>query len=469
MRGRFNDATGRLVDGTVTLPDGRVYAGRFCESTGRPLDGTKLTDERDVYVGEFNAQWQRHGKGRAWLQDGTRYEGRFECDDLVEGTVHLVDAEGVEMTFTGTLRDEQFVRGVLRHRDFTYTGTFECNEPHGRGKIEFTSGAVQDGTFARGRLHGPQCKWRLESGVVYLGAFTQGVITSGELRTATYTYEGEFNERGQAHGIGRQEQHATQPKLIFTGRWNQGTMIEGQCADEFGSPVDWRNAPQLHEQLMRPEDRVTGSYMEARLAETRQRMQETQTHIAQDVEAARSERGQANADAFTLGYEAGPLTSQRLATANAQREGELQRAAAERAKAEAADLARRQMPATGARVSGDGPAATDDASSVDAVDAAAPLISHLPLAHAERLRQRSQQMLQGDRMEEQFERFKLRSRKSEPATAPTAASPSSVGADDDVFVDDAEAPVPPQRPRMLRAEGNEVFVSVMSNPPAPRA
>ena len=244
-----------LTRGTATLPDGRRFEGTFDAATGAPRKGTRRTDgEGDVYVGEYNAAWQSHGTGEAFLGDGTRYTGRFAEDDFVEGTVTIPDGLRGDVTFTGTLKDGAFQHGTLRQRDYTYTGAFEDNAPHGPGKLEFHSGAVHEGSFFRGKLHGDKGKMKLENGDVYLGSFVDGRITKGELRTATYTHEGSFNEFGQAEGPGVQFRLDVSPKLTFEGMWTAGVLWEGRCVSEHGEVVDTVTGPiadQLHSRAER--------------------------------------------------------------------------------------------------------------------------------------------------------------------------------------------------------------------------
>lgn len=45
---------------------------------------------------------------------------------------------------------------------------------------------------------------KLNNGYVYVGEFFDGHIRTGTLYTPTYTYEGQFNDHGKAHGEGQQ-------------------------------------------------------------------------------------------------------------------------------------------------------------------------------------------------------------------------------------------------------------------------
>lgn len=279
-----------LLEGVTQLPDGRVYSGKYNPEKGFPLPGSRLEDDGDLYEGSFNEQWQREGEGRAWLADGTYYEGRFEKDELVEGMVRV--PQGIyEVIFRGTLKDESFVRGRLTSHDCAYEGFFHNNEPEGKGKLVFMdTGAEQEGTFRQGKLHGPDCKMKLPSGYVYVGEFMDGIIRYGKLFTPTYTYEGEFNKHGRAHGTGTQTYLIQEPRLIFTGIWNQGAMIQGTVVDEYGTPVDWRNDHETQRNILGNGDWEAGeeriamnSYCSAKLKEADEMHRDMQKSYAEDA------------------------------------------------------------------------------------------------------------------------------------------------------------------------------------------
>ena len=307
----------RLRSGRVTLPDGRTFSGQFDAITGVPeAHRCTLTEDGDAYDGEFSSAWQRHGTGRATLADGTTYEGRFEADDFVEGKVVIPSRRSAASmssiadaaVFVGRLKDEQFVTGRLRQRAFTYEGAFDNNVPHGKGRLEYSNGAVHEGTFFRGKLHGNDCKMRLANGFVYLGTFADGVIRNGELRSPTFTYEGDFDDNGMAHGKGRAEQLAIDPKLIFLGDWIGGRFVSGAVHDEDGSPVDFKNSPDLESQLFTKEQVVRDRYMESKMREGVARLREKELAFDEDATIRQRETG-VRPDQVGLGYDGGPSSS----------------------------------------------------------------------------------------------------------------------------------------------------------------
>lgn len=345
VQSRFSSLSSSISITTkrVALDDGRVFDGPFFISTDSPAPGCKLTDGTDSYTGEYNDVWQRHGKGKAILDNGqTTYEGTFHEDEFVDGTVKTQDENGDLVVYTGTLRDNRFLKGTLRHKEYSYSGGFENNEPHGKdGVLKFATGAVQEGTFFRGKLHGDKCKWRLESGQVYLGNFVHGVITSGELRTPEFTYEGEFNERGQAHGVGRQEHHATTPRLIFKGHWASGSLVTGQCHTEDGQPIDWQNNSAMQDQLSTKSQQVMQSYIRSKFDEARSSQHEADRRFAEDSDVAYSKTGK-RPDPIDLGYETGPVKAAKMQQEKSAKVSQQEGVTRARAVSEAEELAKQE-------------------------------------------------------------------------------------------------------------------------------
>nr|CCC89268.1 conserved hypothetical protein [Trypanosoma congolense IL3000] len=310
-----------LLEGTVTMPDGRTYKGRFDEEHGFPLKGSRLEDEGDLYCGEFNSQWQRHGEGEAWLADGTHYKGRFCEDDLVEGTVRIPNGT-TETVFEGTLKDESFLSGKLTQHDFTYEGQFHNNKPQGRGRLVFATGAEQEGTFFAGKLHGSDCKMKLDGGFVYVGEFVDGCIRRGQLFTPTYTYDGEFNEQGRAHGEGTQTYLVNEPRLLFTGIWNSGALVRGTCNDEYGNPVDWQDNHELQAKVFGEEGGdsavAMNCYGSAKLKDAEKLYREMGNSYVRDAEEVSRESGRFPSK-MDLGYE-GSIRHEQAAFERASRQ-----------------------------------------------------------------------------------------------------------------------------------------------------
>lgn len=312
-----------LLKGVTILPDGRVFSGSYDAQAGFPLPGSQLEEDGDLYRGEFNAQWQREGRGEAWLADGTHYAGVFHQDEITQGVVRIPNGT-TEIVFEGTLRDESFVKGKLQQSDFAYEGEFEDNQPHGKGRLVFSTGALQEGTFFHGKLHGADCKMKLDGGFVYVGDFLDGQIRRGTLYTPTYTYEGEFNEHGRAHGEGAQTYLINEPRLTFTGIWSNGALVRGVCVDEYGGTVDWQNNSELQAKVI---GGVTGngeetvalnSYCSARMKEAAQMHGDMQRSYAEDAATVAQATGRYPTK-MDLGYE-GSIAHESAAVQEAQQQ-----------------------------------------------------------------------------------------------------------------------------------------------------
>ena len=293
----------------IALPDGRCFTGRFTldsAKTKHPASGTTLEEDGDLYTGEFNADWKRHGAGKAWLADGTHYDGRFSDDDFVEGTVSVPDGAD-SIVFTGTLRDEQFHHGTLRSRGVVYTGDFEHNAPHGAGFMQLPRGGYLKGAFFRGKLHG-KGTLKLENGYVYSGNFVHGLLTAGELRTRTFKYEGQLNQGGLPSGMGRGEMLTASEKLIFEGQWDIGRVVSGVCKDEHGNAVDYLNRPDLQRSLMAEEDLMMNEYCLSKKVDFVERDKQLATEYAREASATSAKDN----TKIGLGYEYGPTNTVRL-------------------------------------------------------------------------------------------------------------------------------------------------------------
>ena len=167
-----------------------------------------------------------HGEGIWSGPDGTTYSGTWKNGMLVEGTkiIQWRD-EGVKPTilkgtfYHGDLAgDSCEIDSVNLHYigSMSKTGCFD-----GLGRCEYTNGEIKDGIwnegdFVRGLV-------RYNSGTCYIGEFFVGEIVA----------EGDIYKRSEgAHGFGT----AYHPDGdISTGRWEEGTLVEGKIIHSDGS------------------------------------------------------------------------------------------------------------------------------------------------------------------------------------------------------------------------------------------
>ena len=191
--------------------------------------------------------------------------------------------------FKGTLVDESFANGTLcTHGGVRYTGEFQQNAPHGKGRMELPGGAYLEGSFFQGKLHG-NGRMRLENGYVYSGSFLHGVLPQGELRTAEYTYEGQLSPQGLPQGVGRSEQLQVSPRLVFEGFWENGRVVSGTCKDEHGTPVDFLNRPDLQKAFGSDEDFMMNEYCMAKQEDGIRRANEIHSEYLSEAEQVERE------------------------------------------------------------------------------------------------------------------------------------------------------------------------------------
>eukprot|EP00758_Cryptobia_borreli_P002210 Tbor_TRINITY_DN2862_c0_g1::TRINITY_DN2862_c0_g1_i1::g.23175::m.23175 len=303
LEGNFDNTNpNRLVEGVATTPDGRVFKGTFDRETGAPCSGCQMEEDGDVYRGSYNNRWQRTGEGEAFLLDGTHYKGVFEEDELVKGVVRIPDGMD-EIVFEGTLKEEMFVKGIMTQKDFTYEGEFEGNCPHGKGKLTLNTGAELEGTFYNGKLHGRNCRQKMESGITYIGDFENGVIKRGCLYTPNYTYDGCFGSDGRANGEGTQTYLATSPKLIFTGLWVEGNMNCGTCHDEYGNPVDWMENHDIQKEVFGEKNAAIDRSVKSHVQDALSRGREVEEAYTKDAKEEASKTGGKYPSKQMLGYQ----------------------------------------------------------------------------------------------------------------------------------------------------------------------
>lgn len=182
---------------------------------------------------------------RTWPSNGCRYTG-----ELVDGHLHgrgeltwPAAAPGATRSYVGQFRASRYHgRGTLVWRSTacgggtcTYRGGFDGGRLHGNGALDLPDGsryegefmrglvsgrgalrrggAVSEGTWRNGRLHGPACavRWKLEAArsddeVSFVGAVACGVPTRGRVRGAgggfSALYDGEVDAQLRPHGAG---------------------------------------------------------------------------------------------------------------------------------------------------------------------------------------------------------------------------------------------------------------------------
>jgi len=136
----------------VAFANGDRYVGELEQGMPHGIGTYQAASGRELR-GEFR-NGQPHGRITAALADGTFVTGHFE-DGTFQGTVELRTPEGIVyegFRLTGGNR-----RLVIVYPDGRrYRGAVSADratiEPHGRGRMVWPDGRVQDGTFEAGEF-----------------------------------------------------------------------------------------------------------------------------------------------------------------------------------------------------------------------------------------------------------------------------------------------------------------------------
>ena len=125
--GRFDKDTGRIIEGKIIFPNGRVHEGSYDKDTGLLVEGKKTTPDGQVYEGKWDKDTGKQTHRTETLSDGAVIKGIIdEGGTIKEGTYLYVNGN-------------------------KYTGTLKNNLPHGRGTINYYSGTSWSGGFINGK------------------------------------------------------------------------------------------------------------------------------------------------------------------------------------------------------------------------------------------------------------------------------------------------------------------------------
>ena len=201
--GRFDKDTGRIIEGKIIFPNGRVHEGSYDKDTGYLVEGKMTLPDGKVIEGKWEYDQDRAYlvEGKIIFLNGQVYEGKWEYDQdkgyLVEGKKKFLDGEVHEGSYdkdtgrlvegkittpdgqiyegkwdkdtgkqthrTETLSDGAVIKGIIDEggtiKEGTYlyingnkyTGTLKNNLPHGRGTINYYSGTSWSGGFINGK------------------------------------------------------------------------------------------------------------------------------------------------------------------------------------------------------------------------------------------------------------------------------------------------------------------------------
>lgn len=209
------------------------------------------------YDGYVNKEGLRHGEGTLVFPNrDARFHGVFEHGAMAKGTIEYLKAgkeQGMDLLFTGTFRDGQWLAGKFTRGTTTYEGHFDGQTMKMNGKflVEWTdTGAVYDGFLQDDQMHGEGVLTYKEGEIAMIeGTWNAGVLETckllkrrdgstadnfqassgkligeGTVVVGPSTYSGTWDENGLLNGAGR---IANEDQSQFCGEFKDNVK-EGQ-------------------------------------------------------------------------------------------------------------------------------------------------------------------------------------------------------------------------------------------------
>lgn len=150
---------------------GRIYEGHWFYGHWHGL-GKIINANGDVYVG-LVVKDLREGRGKLYYADGRVFEGTFEQDDPVKGTLTFPDGA----RYVGELHNGcRHGYGVYYFTDGSiYSGQTVMNVLEGKGKMTWTDGGWYEGEWHHGEIHGYGTEVRPDGTLRHKGEWNNGL------------------------------------------------------------------------------------------------------------------------------------------------------------------------------------------------------------------------------------------------------------------------------------------------------
>ena len=214
--GRFDKDTGRIIEGKIIFPNGRVHEGSYDKDTGYLLEGKIIFPNGKVHEGSYDQDTGYLVEGKMTLPDGKVLEGKWEWDQdkgyLVEGKIIFLNGQVYEGKWEYDQDTGYLVEGKKKFLDGeVHEGSYDKDT--GRlveGKIIFPNGSVHEGKWewdqdtgylVEGKITTPdgqiyEGKWDKDTGkqthrteTLSDGAVIKGIIDEGgTIKEGTYLY-----------------------------------------------------------------------------------------------------------------------------------------------------------------------------------------------------------------------------------------------------------------------------------------
>ncbi|MDA9957583.1 hypothetical protein N9D68_00945 [Gammaproteobacteria bacterium] len=214
--GRFDKDTGRIIEGKIIFPNGRVHEGSYDKDTGYLLEGKMtLPDGKviegkweydqdraylvegkiifingEVHEGSYDQDTGRLVEGKIIFPNGSVHEGKWEYDQdtgyLVEGKKKFLDGEVHEGSYdkdTGRLVEGK----IIFPNGSVHEGKWEYDQDTGylvEGKITTPDGQIYEGKWDKDTGKQTHRTETLSDGAVIKGIIDEG----GTIKEGTYLY-----------------------------------------------------------------------------------------------------------------------------------------------------------------------------------------------------------------------------------------------------------------------------------------
>lgn len=137
----------RAEEGVTHLWKGGCVNG-FAEGPGRweTMAGGEVKTAADGTM----LKGVMHGPAKETQEGGVEIEAEYEYGTRTRGRIKFSNGT----TYEGALRGEPLVGTLKYSNGLSYSGEVVKMQPHGRGRMFFTDGAIGTGTFKEGKRHG---------------------------------------------------------------------------------------------------------------------------------------------------------------------------------------------------------------------------------------------------------------------------------------------------------------------------
>jgi len=203
--GRFDKDTGRIIEGKIIFPNGRVHEGSYDKDTGYLLEGKMTLPDGKVIEGkwEYDQDTGYLVEGKIIFPNGEVHEGSYDKDTgrLVEGKIIFPNGSVHEGKWEYDQDTGYLVEGkIIFPNGQVYEGKWEYDQDTGylvEGKKKFLDGEVHEGSYDKDTGLLVEGKITTPDGQVYEGKWDldTGKLVEGKITTPDgQVYEGKWDK-----------------------------------------------------------------------------------------------------------------------------------------------------------------------------------------------------------------------------------------------------------------------------------